>query len=155
MWMALRGDRENGARSALDERYDAVICGASFAGLTAARELSGSGARVLLLDRYEIGARSTSACGIPTDWMRALGMIDLELQRFGELVVHTPGARTVLDLPYCFSTFNYDEVCERLWSECDAEFRIATVTGRSREAGGGRRRLLRRRLGRALPGADG
>jgi len=63
-------------------------------------------------------------------------MIDLELQRFGELVVHTPGARTVLDLPYCFSTFNYDEVCERLWSECDAEFRIAAVTGRGRGPGG-------------------
>ena len=44
-----------------------------------------------MLDRYEIGRRPTSACGIPTDWLRALGMIELELQRFGELVVHTPG----------------------------------------------------------------
>ena len=63
-------------------------------------------------------------------------MIDLELQRFGELVVHTPGARTVLDLPYTFSTFDYDEVCKRLWSECDAEFEIAAVTGRSGGANG-------------------
>ena len=31
--------------SAFGERYDAVICGASFAGLAAARELAGSGAR--------------------------------------------------------------------------------------------------------------
>ena len=114
----------------LNGRYDVLICGASFAGLTAARELAGSGARVLVLDRYEIGKRPTSACGIPTDWLEALGMIDLELQRFGELVVHTPGARTVLDLPYCFSTFNYDEVCVRLWSECDAEFEVAAVAGR-------------------------
>ena len=44
-----------------------LICGASFAGLTVARELSGSGARVLMIDRYEIGERQTSACAAPTD----------------------------------------------------------------------------------------
>jgi flavin-dependent dehydrogenase len=107
-----------------------VICGASFAGLAAARELSGSGADVLVLDRYEIGERPTSACGIPTDWLRVLGLIEVELQRFGELVVHTPGGTTVLDLPYTFSTFNYDEMCELLWRDCDASFEIATVLGR-------------------------
>ena len=36
-------------------RYDVVICGASFAGLAVARELRASRARVLVLDRYEIG----------------------------------------------------------------------------------------------------
>jgi flavin-dependent dehydrogenase len=113
-----------------------VICGASFAGLAAARELTGSGARVLVLDRYGIGERATSACGIPTDWLRALGLIDIELQRFGELVVHTPGGTSVLDLPYTFSTFNYDEMCEQLWRQCDASFEIATVTGRGPEEDG-------------------
>jgi flavin-dependent dehydrogenase len=134
--MSQQGNSVNGHRKFLGERYDAVICGASFAGLTAARELAGSGARVLVLDRYAIGERPTSACGIPTDWLQALDMIDLELQRFGELVVHTPGAKTVLDLPYCFSTFDYDEVCVRLWSECDAEFEVAAVSGRRTLANG-------------------
>ena len=32
--------------------------------------------------------------------------IELELQRFGELVVHTPDDTTVLGLPYTFSTFD-------------------------------------------------
>jgi flavin-dependent dehydrogenase len=117
-------------------RHDVVICGASFAGLAAARELSGSGADVLLVDRYEIGERATSACGIPTDWLRELGMIEIELQRFGELVVNTPGGTTVLDLPYTFSTFNYDEMCRALWRDCEASFEIATVTGRGAEEGG-------------------
>ena len=45
-----------------------VICGASFGGLAAARELTGSGASVLVVDRYAIGQRATSACGIPTEW---------------------------------------------------------------------------------------
>ena len=35
--------------------YDVVICGASFAGLAVARELRASRARVLVLDRYEMG----------------------------------------------------------------------------------------------------
>ena len=42
-----------------------LICGASFAGLAVARELAGSGADVLVVDRYEIGERQTSACGDP------------------------------------------------------------------------------------------
>ena len=126
--MGVPGARD---REQLRGGYDVVICGASFGGLAVARELAGSGADVLVLDRYEIGARATSACGIPTEWLRALGMIDIELQRFDELVVNTPGWRTVLDLPYTFSTFNYDEMCEALWRECDATFEIAAVEGRA------------------------
>jgi menaquinone-9 beta-reductase len=120
----------------LDGRADVLICGASFAGLAAARELAGSGADVLVLDRYAVGRRPTSACGIPTDWLRALGLMDVELQRFGELVVHTPGGTTVLDLPYTFSTFHYDEMCELLWRDCDARFETATVLGRGAEKDG-------------------
>jgi digeranylgeranylglycerophospholipid reductase len=121
----------------LDGRYDVLICGASFGGLAAARELAGSGAEVLVVDRYTIGERPTSACGIPTDWLRALGLMEVELQRFGELVVHTAGGTTVLDLPYTFSTFNYDEMCELLWRDCDATFEIAAVEGRAPSANGG------------------
>ncbi|HEX6228618.1 MAG TPA: NAD(P)/FAD-dependent oxidoreductase [Solirubrobacterales bacterium] len=126
----------DGEQDLLHDRHDVVICGASFGGLAAARELSGSGADVLVLDRYDLGERATSACGIPTDWLRELGMIDIELQRFGELVVHTPGGTTVLDLPYTFSTFNYDEMCWALWRDCDAAFEIATVIGRGSEDDG-------------------
>jgi menaquinone-9 beta-reductase len=123
-------------RTPLGGRRDALICGASFAGLAAARELAGSGADVLIVDRYEIGDRSTSACGIPTDWLRALGLMEVELQRFDELVVNTPGGTTVLDLPYTFSTFHYDELCDLLWRDCDARFEIATVQGRAEGVSG-------------------
>ncbi len=125
--MGVAGSRD---RDQLQGGYDVVICGASFGGLAVARELTDSGAKVLMLDRYEIGERATSACGIPTDWLRALDLMDVELQRFDELVVHTPGKVTVLDLPYTFSTFNYDELCDALWQECDATFEIAAVEGR-------------------------
>jgi menaquinone-9 beta-reductase len=38
-------------RVPLGGEWDAIVCGASFAGLALAGELSGTGARVLLLDR--------------------------------------------------------------------------------------------------------
>jgi flavin-dependent dehydrogenase len=47
------------------EHADVIICGASFAGLAVARELAGTDADVLILDRYEIGERATSACAVP------------------------------------------------------------------------------------------
>ena len=54
-------------------RADVLICGASFAGLAVARELAGTGADVLVVDRYEIGERQTSACAAPTPWLRGDG----------------------------------------------------------------------------------
>src|SRR5206468_4047798 len=67
--MPRRETKRGADRTPLEGRWDVVICGASFAGLAVARELQGSGARTLLLDRYEIGERQTSACGIPTMWL--------------------------------------------------------------------------------------
>jgi flavin-dependent dehydrogenase len=107
-----------------------VICGASFAGLAAARELAGAGADVLVVDRYEIGERQTSACGIPTEWMRRLGLMGAERQRFDTLVLHTPHGTSRYRLPWTFSTFDYRELCQLLWRDCDATFETAKVNGR-------------------------
>ena len=57
-----------------DTSADVLVCGASFAGLAVARELAGSGADVLLIDRYEIGERATSACAAPLPWLEAMGL---------------------------------------------------------------------------------
>jgi menaquinone-9 beta-reductase len=118
-------------RTPLAGEHDVLICGASFAGLAVARELAGSGARVLVIDRYEIGERQTSACGIPTAWMRELGLMGAHRQRFGRLVVHTPHGTSVLELPWTFSTFDYPELCRLLWEQSDADFETAKVHGRS------------------------
>ena len=68
-------------------RCDVLICGASFAGLAAARALAASGADVLVVDRYEIGERQTSACAAPTPWLEAMGVRfwRLPLVAFGAL----------------------------------------------------------------------
>jgi flavin-dependent dehydrogenase len=110
---------------------DVLVCGASFAGLAVARELTGSGARVLVIDRYEIGERQTSACAAPTDWLVALGLQDSIRQTFPDLVIHTPHATRRYRLPWTFSTFDYRELCGLLDDQNDAQFETAKVNGRS------------------------
>ncbi len=112
--------------------YDVLICGASFAGLAVARELRATGADVLVLDRYEIGERQTSACAAPTDWLTNLGLERSIRQTFDSLVVHTPGRSARWPLPWTFSTFDYRTLCRELWEQSgDARFETAKVDGRS------------------------
>ncbi len=134
--MPIRATKRGEERTPLDGSHDVLICGASFAGLAVARELAGSGADVLLIDRYEIGERQTSACGIPTEWMRAMGLMDAERQRFDSLLMHTPHGDSRFRLPFTFSTFDYRELCEILWRDCDARFETAKVNRRLRPASG-------------------
>ncbi len=61
--------------------FDLIICGASFAGLATAWEITrnlqqdkSSNPRILIVDRYQVGERQTSACAAPTEWLEALGM---------------------------------------------------------------------------------
>src|SRR5215218_7628947 len=129
--MPTRRTKRGAARPPLSGGHDVLICGASFAGLAVARELAGSGARVLVLDRYEIGERQTSACGIPTEWLRVMGLMKAHRQTFGRLVVHTPHVTARLELPWTFSTFDYPELCSLLWRRSDAAFETATVQGRT------------------------
>src|SRR4051812_17396164 len=129
--MPVRRTKRGAERTSLSGEWDVLVCGASFAGLAVARELAGSGARVLVVDRYEVGERQTSACGIPTEWLRALGLMGSERQTFGRLVVHTPHGTSLLELPWTFSTFDYPELCRLLFEQADCEFETAKVDGRT------------------------
>jgi menaquinone-9 beta-reductase len=121
------------ARTGLGGEFDVVVCGASFAGLAVARELAGvrhsRRARVLVLDRYEVGERQTSACAAPTAWLEALALGDSIRQTFDDLVIHTPYDTARYRLPFSFSTFDYRTLCELLDDQNDAEFETATATG--------------------------
>ncbi len=134
--MPRRETKRGAERTPIDGSRDVLVCGASFAGLTLARELGGSGADVLVCDRYEIGERQTSACAAPTAWLTALGLQDSIRQTFGELVIHTPHTTARMDLPWTFSTFDYRTLCEILWEGCEAEFETAKVEGRAAAANG-------------------
>jgi menaquinone-9 beta-reductase len=131
--MPQRATKRGDERTALDRDCDVLICGASFAGLAVARELAGSGVDVLVLDRYEIGERQTSACGIPTAWLSALELQESLRQTFEELVLHTPHVTARLDLPWTFSTFDYRTLCGLLAEQGSFQFETAKVEGRSGE----------------------
>jgi flavin-dependent dehydrogenase len=130
--MPQRATKRGAERTSLDRDCDVLICGASFAGLAIARELAGSGADVLVIDRYEIGERQTSACGVPTGWLEALDLMDSHQQTFPELVIHTPHASVRYELPWTFSTFDYRTLCAALAGQGDFEFDTATVESRSK-----------------------
>jgi digeranylgeranylglycerophospholipid reductase len=116
-----------------ETRADVLVCGASFAGLAVARELAGSGADVLLIDRYEIGERATSACAAPLPWLEALGLTGAIRQELPCMGFHTPHGSVRYRLPWSWAAFDYAELCRLLFEQCDARFEIATVSGRSGE----------------------
>jgi menaquinone-9 beta-reductase len=131
--MPVRATKRGAERTPLEQRdCDVLICGASFAGLAVARELAGSGAKVLVLDRYELGERQTSACAMPTGWLDALELGGSSRQSFDKLVAHTPFRTSHWSLPWLYSTFDYPEMCALLWGQAGDEtaLEIATVTGR-------------------------
>ena len=130
--MPVRATKRGDERTPLAGEYDVLVCGASFAGLAVARELAGSDARVLVLDRYEIGERQTSACAAPTAWLTNLGLESAMRQTFQDLVIHTPHTSVRMHLPWTFSTFDYRELCRLLWEQSgEAEFETATIQGRA------------------------
>ena len=131
--MPVRATKRGADRTPLSGSFDVVICGASFAGLAAARELAGSGAAVLVVDRYEIGERQTSACAAPTDWLTAIGAGD---RSFSVRRARDPHAAAQLPLaaPVQLLHVRLRELCRLLWQQCgDAGFETATVSGRTRE----------------------
>jgi flavin-dependent dehydrogenase len=128
-----RATARGAQRTSLDgRRADVIVCGASFAGLAVARELAGADADVLVLDRYEIGERATSACAVPTPWMAAMGVERAAKQVLPGMSFITPGGgRVRYKLPWSWTAFDYKVLCEELWRQCSARFATATVLGRT------------------------
>lgn len=107
--------------------YDAIVVGASFAGLAVARELRGE---VLLLDRHEVGSHQTSACGTPLWVPERLGVKESVIQVHERVVIHTPTRTVIYDTsgsPYC--TFDYRRFCLGLLEQCRVRFLRAAVRG--------------------------
>ena len=129
--MTVRATARGTERHALDGTVvDVLICGASFAGLAVARELAGCGASVLLVDRYELGERATSACAAPTPWLQALGLSDAIRQEIPQMRFTTPYGSVRYRLPWSWSAFDYRHLCHLLYAQSESRFLTATVKGR-------------------------
>ena len=89
---------------------------------------------MLVIDRYEIGERQTSACAMPDALAAARWICRHRIARrstsWSCTRRFTPSR---WPLPWSFSTFDYRELCALLWQQADdgeLEFETATVTGR-------------------------
>jgi flavin-dependent dehydrogenase len=129
--MTVRATSRGPERTSLDGTHaDVLVCGASFAGLAVARELQSTGADVLVVDRYEIGERATSACAAPTPWLHAMGVAGSIRQELAAMTFSTPHGTVRYRLPWSWAAFDYRALCEGLWAQCGAaRFETAKVEG--------------------------
>ena len=131
----VRATKRGAERTPLGGRVDVLVCGGSFAGLAVARELARLGITdrydVLVLDRYELGERATSACAAPTPWLEAMGVTDAIRSELPCMSFTTPHGGAKYRLPWSWSSFDYRELCLGLWAQCGgARFETAKVEGR-------------------------
>jgi menaquinone-9 beta-reductase len=130
--MTRRATARGDERTSLDgTSADVLICGASFAGLAVARELAGRGADVLLIDRYAIGERQTSACAVPEGWLNQMGAQRSLRALLPDMTFTTPHGSVRYRLPWRWAAFDYRTLCEDLFAQCDARFETAKVNGRT------------------------
>ncbi len=120
-------EQSEGTAEGLSTSYDCVIVGGSFAGLATALQLRGF--RVLILDRYPIGAHQTSACATALATIRAVGAESAVLEEHTAIVVHTADQAISFELDDPFVTFDYQRFCQAMLAQTDAEVRLARATG--------------------------
>lgn len=111
---------------------EVLIVGASFAGLTAARELCGRD--VLIVDRSPIGAHQTSACALPLRLVRWLGAEESVLYAESRMRVEIGDAQWNVRLPEEFAVIDYAACCLAIAQQTNARFEQVRVVGRDRTA---------------------
>ncbi len=107
-------------------KYDAIIVGASFAGLAVASRLRGN---ILLIDKKEIGTGQASACGTTLNVLEALGCLDSVLQVYNVGFIHTSSKTIEYKLPYPFCAFDYQKFCQTILKQVEAKIIKANVRG--------------------------
>lgn len=86
-------------------KYDAIIAGASFAGLAVARVLRGN---ILLVDKKpEIGTGQTSACCTFEHLLKKLGCEESALHLIDESILHIDSKNIVFHASRPFATIDY------------------------------------------------
>lgn len=108
-------------------KYDAIIAGTSFAGLSAARVLKGN---ILLIDsKKEIGASQKSTCCTFYHIIKKLGCEGSILQIMDIGILHVGSKDITYHLKYPFATFDYKKFCKLLYKQSNAQFLSAKIRG--------------------------
>lgn len=106
------------------QKFDVIIAGASFAGLAVAAELN---AKVLLIDRFEIGSHQISACGTLTKIMKKINCEKAIIQTFDTIAIHTENKEIDIPVVDRFCTIDYEKFCKLLFQQNKAKFLKATA----------------------------
>ncbi len=109
------------------KKYDVIIAGASFAGLSTASKITNG--KVLLIDRKEIGTNQQSACGTTVNIVKDVGCEKSILKTFDTATLHTINKEIDIPLPEKFCTIDYEKFCRILSKQNRAEFIKANVEG--------------------------
>jgi flavin-dependent dehydrogenase len=107
-------------------KYDAIIVGASFAGLAVASRLRGN---ILLIDKKGIGTGQTSACGTHLSVLDGMNCLDSVLQVYNIGFIHTSSKTIEYKLPYPFCSFDYQKFCQIVVKRVEAKIIKANVRG--------------------------
>ncbi|MFQ5836107.1 MAG: NAD(P)/FAD-dependent oxidoreductase, partial [bacterium] len=108
------------------QKYDVIITGASFAGLAVSSKINGN---VLLIDRNDIGAHQTSACGTTVKMVKDIGCEKSILRTFDVATLHTENKGIDIPLPEPFCTIGYQKFCTLLAQQSTAKFLKVDVRG--------------------------
>jgi flavin-dependent dehydrogenase len=112
----------------LGKKYDVIIAGASFAGLSVASRLE---CKVLLIDRKEIGTNQTSACGTFMSTFNNFRTTKIKrsiLQIFTKAKLHTKDKTFTFNLIDPLTTIDYYKFCNYIREDLNAVFLKANVT---------------------------
>ncbi|MCP6718162.1 MAG: NAD(P)/FAD-dependent oxidoreductase [Patescibacteria group bacterium] len=108
-------------------KYDAIIAGASFAGLAVAKELKGN---ILLIDRKaEIGGEQKSTCCTFYHILEKLDCKKAILQITDTVILHIGSKDITYCLKHPFATFDYKKLCQILYEKSNVQFLQAKVYG--------------------------
>lgn len=107
-------------------KYDAIIVGASFAGLAVASRLRG---KILLIDKKDIGQQQTSACGTLLKVPQSLEAMDSVLQIYDSGFIHTPSRTIQYPLHHRFCSLDYGKFCQIISQRTEVKFLKARVKG--------------------------
>lgn len=105
-------------------KYDAIIAGASFAGLAVASRINGN---VLLIDKKDIGLNEKSGCAAPYNLIKRLAGEEVIFQVFEKAIIHTASKKIDFGLRNLYCTFDYKKFCELFFKKTGAEFVKARV----------------------------
>ncbi len=96
------------------DRYDVIIVGGSFAGLSTAYFTEAD--KILILEKMkQLGERQKSTCCTSVEWIERLGCENSILKTFDTMTFHSPNDNeATIPLPETFATIDYSVFCQTL-----------------------------------------